>query len=76
MKEFSFLLHWIDWERSGNKAELKTMDWKSRKIVTMKHHRHRDADRLYLPRSIDGCGMLQLHEQLKKKKEHWKNMKD
>lgn len=36
--------------------------------MTMKHHPHRDADRLYLPRSIGGCGMLQLHKQLKKKK--------
>lgn len=68
MKEFSFLLYQFDWSRTRNKAEPKTLDWKSREIMTVKHHLHSDIDRLYLPRSIGGCGMSQLHKELKKKK--------
>ncbi|XP_053166186.1 uncharacterized protein LOC128351082 [Hemicordylus capensis] len=56
----------IDWTQ----AELETLDRKTRKIMTINHalHPRSDVDRLYLPRSSGGRGMLQVHQTVEEEK--------
>ena len=48
----------IDWKRS----EIKRLDTKTRKLLTLSkmHHTKADVDRLYLPRNAGGRGLIQL----------------
>ncbi|XP_053147207.1 uncharacterized protein LOC128342972 [Hemicordylus capensis] len=56
----------IDWTQ----AELETLDVKNRKIMTINHALHpcSDVDRLYLPRSSGGRGMLQVYQTVEEEK--------
>ncbi|XP_053114405.1 uncharacterized protein LOC128328439 [Hemicordylus capensis] len=55
-----------DWTQ----AELETLDHKTRQIMTINHalHPRSDVDRLYLPRSSGGRGMLQVHQTVEEEK--------
>ena len=48
----------IDWKMS----EIKRLDTKTRKLLTLSkmHHPKADVDRLYLPRNAGGRGLIQL----------------
>ena len=54
----------IDWKMS----EIKRLDTKTRKLLTLSkmHHPKADVDRLYLPRNAGGRGLIQLEATYKK----------
>jgi len=53
----------IDWKMS----EIKRLDTKTRKLLTLSkmHHTKADVDRLYLPRNAGGRGLIQLEASYK-----------
>ncbi|KAL9965991.1 hypothetical protein ACROYT_G023995 [Oculina patagonica] len=53
----------IDWKMS----EIKRLDTKTRKLLTLSkiHHRNADVDRLYLPRNAGGSRLIQLEASYK-----------
>ena len=53
----------INW----NMSEIKMLDTKTRKLLTLSkmHHTKADVDRLYLPRHVGGRGLIQLEASYK-----------
>ena len=56
----------IDWTQ----AELEDLDRKTRKLMSAHHalHPQSDVDRLYLPRLVDGGGLLQIRQTVEEEK--------
>lgn len=61
MVTYSFNI--IDWKMS----EIKRLDTKTRKLLTLSkiHHTKADVDRLFLPRNAGGRGLIQLEASYK-----------
>ena len=58
------------------KGELRLMDRKTRKIMTMNgmYHPQSDVDRLYIPRKEDGRGLLNIMECVKNEEDNLVDM--